>query len=132
MGYAGMNRLGWLGGLVALIGIITLLSGAVQMIWPTFILNIVGGETSAASEHFFGIVGMFMVLFGGLTLHGVCVRSAPALLWASLQKFGAVAAVILGIRHNVFSLVALPVAGFDLVSGVFVILYWWKVSTGQG
>ena len=127
-----MNHPGWLGWLVALIGIITVLTGAAQMIWPALVLDIVGADTGVASRHFFGIVGMFMVLFGGLTLHGVRLRSTPALLWAGLQKFGAVAAVLLGIRHSVFSLVALPVAGFDLVSGVVVILYWRKVSSGRG
>lgn len=124
-----MSRLGWLVGLIA---IITILSGAVQMIWPAFVLDIVGGETTATSKHFFGIVGMFMVLFGGLALHGVRVGSAPALLWAGLQKFGAVAAVVLGIRHGVFSLAALPVGGFDLASGVLIILYWRKVAAGAG
>jgi len=126
-----MSRLGWLGKLVGLIGGITALSGAVQMFWPALVLTFVGAETSAASQHFFGIVGMFMVLFGGLALHGVRAGSGPALLWSGLQKFGAVAAVVLGIRHGVFSLVALPVAGFDLVSGILIILYWWKVSASR-
>lgn len=125
-----MSRVGWLGRLVDFIAIATVLSGAVQMLWPAVVLTVVGGATGAAGEHFFGIVGMFMMLFGGLTLHGVRVASAPALFWSGLQKFGAVAAVVLGIRHNVFSLMALPVAGFDLVSGVLIILYWRKVSVG--
>jgi len=123
-----MNRRGRLGMLVALIAALTVVSGAVQMIWPAFVLNSVGGQTGPASEHFFGIIGMFMVLFGGLALHAVRVGSPPALLWCGLQKFGAVLAVILGIRHSAFSLVALPVAGFDLASALCITLYWWKTS----
>lgn len=126
-----MNDAGWLFRLVAAIGIITILSGAAQMIRPALVLGIVGAEAGPASRHLFGIVGMFMVLFGGLTLHGVRARSAPALLWAGLQKFGAVAAVGLGFLHGVFSLAALPVAGFDLTSGVLIFLCWRKVSTGS-
>jgi hypothetical protein len=130
MGHPPVNDPGGLGRLVAAIGIITILSGAVQMIRPALVLDIVGAEAGPASRHLFGIVGMFMVLFGGLTLHGALARSAPALLWAGLQKFGAVAAVVLGFLHGVFSLAALPVAGFDLVSGVLIFLCWRKVATG--
>jgi hypothetical protein len=126
-----MTRIGWLGKLVALIAIATVLSGVVQMIWPAFVLHLVGGETGAASKHFFGIVGMFMVLFGGLALHGVGVASTPALLWSGLQKFGAAGAVALGVLHSVFSPLALTVASFDLVSGVLIILYLRRVSAGK-
>jgi len=125
-----MKRLGWLGWLVALIAIATALSGAVQVVCPAFVLGIIGSETGAAARHFFGIVGMFMVLFGGLALHGVFAHSSPALLWSGLQKVGAVAAVVLGIRHGVFSLIALAVAGFDLVSAALILLYWKRVARG--
>ena len=131
MGYTVMTRLGWLGWVVCLIAGITILSGAVQMIWPAFVLDVVGAQTGVATEHFFGIVGMFMVLFGGLALHGAVAGSPPALLWAGLQKVGAVAAVVLGIRHSVFSLGALPVAGFDLVSGLLILAYWRKFAAGS-
>jgi hypothetical protein len=122
---------GWLGRLVVLIGIATVLAGAVQMIRPAFVLGIVGADASAASRYFFGIVGMFMVLFGGLALHGVRVKSAPALLWAGLQKFGASAAVALGVVHGIFAPIALGVAGFDLVSGVVIMLYWRYVAAAS-
>lgn len=126
-----MNPLGWLGRIVALIGIVTVLSGAVQMIWPAWVLSMIGGSTSPTSDHFFGIVGMFMVLFGGLTLHGVFVRSAPAILWSGLQKFGAVAAVAIGVLHGLFAPVALAVAAFDLLSGVVMLTYWRRIWTGR-
>jgi hypothetical protein len=126
-----MTRPGWLGWVVGFIGLVTLLSGAVQMACPAFVLGIVGGETGPSSTHFFAIVGMFMALFGGLALHGVFSGSAPALLWSGLQKLGAVAAVALGIRHGVFLPVATPVAVFDLVSAFLVLLYWWRVRAAS-
>jgi hypothetical protein len=49
-------------------------------------------------------------------------------LWAALQKFGASAAVGLGVMHGVFSPVALGVAGFDLLSGILALMYWWMVA----
>ena len=123
-----MSRHGPVGAIVAVIAVLTMLSGAVQMIWPGFVLRLVGAASDATSRHFFGIVGMFMVLFGGLALHGVRASSLPALIWSSLQKAGAVAAVLLGIRHGIFSLAALPVAGFDLVSAAFLAAYSWRVA----
>jgi len=126
-----MTRPGGLGWAVGFIGAVTMLTGAVQMACPAFVLNVVGGETGPASTHFFAIVGMFMALFGGLALHGVFSGSAPALFWSGLQKLGAVAAVALGIRHGVFLPVATPVAVFDLVSGLLILLYWWKVGVAS-
>jgi hypothetical protein len=114
--------------IVEVIAALTIVSGAVQMIWPGAVLVLVGGESTATSRHFFGIVGMFMVLFGGLALHGIVVRSLPALAWSTLQKVGAVAAVVLGIRHEIFSSTALLVAGFDFVSAVFLAAYSWRVG----
>jgi hypothetical protein len=127
-----MNRDGLLGWVVVCIGVVTILSGAVQMAWPGVLLGVLGSETTPASKHFFGIVGMFMVLFGGLAIQGVRERSAPALLWAGLQKFGAVGAVGIGVANGVFSSLALPVAGFDFVSGVLVVLLWRRVSAASG
>jgi hypothetical protein len=126
-----MSR-GWLGALVGFVGLITVVSGIVQAVNPAFILAIVGAEATDTSRHFFGIVGMFMALFGGLTLHALFVQSAPALLWSGLQKFGAVAAVGLGIAHRVFSMVALPVACFDLISGILIVIYWRNVASTRG
>ncbi|MGH8306820.1 MAG: patatin [Gammaproteobacteria bacterium] len=123
-----MKRIGVLGALVGLIAAITILSGVLQMCWPALVLGFVGGQTGATADHFFGIIGMFMVLFGGLMLHGVLADSAPALLWSSLQKFGAVAAVVLGVYHSIFSSMALGVAGFDLLSGLLAIFYWHKIA----
>lgn len=111
---------------LALIAGATVLSGLVQMVRPSFVLHTIGGDITPASSHFFGIVGMFMVLFGGAMLHALlsAVPQPIVVLWASLQKFGAAVAVGLGVGHGIFSALALLVAGFDLLSGVLMYWYW--------
>ncbi|MEP6999453.1 MAG: patatin [bacterium] len=111
------------------ISVITVLSGAGQLIAPGVVLRIVGGEASPTSLHFFAIIGMFMVLFGGLmwqALRAPTPQPIP-LFWAALQKLGAAAAVGIGVRHGLFSMIALLVASFDLFSGVLALWYWSRV-----
>ena len=111
------------------ISVITVLSGAGQLVCPGIVLHIVGGEASPTSLHFFGIIGMFMVLFGGLmwqALRAPTPQPIP-LFWAALQKVGAAAAVGIGVKHGLFSMIALLVASFDLFSGVLALWYWSKV-----
>src|SRR4051812_30035790 len=93
-----MKRKDWLYWLLVLIAASTLLTGGLQAIKPAFILHILSAETTVTSRHFFAIVGMFMVLFGGATLHALLsARHHPVvILWSSLQKFGAAIAVALG------------------------------------
>ncbi|MEO8620651.1 MAG: patatin [bacterium] len=108
------------------ISVITVLSGAGQLVAPGVVLHIVGGEASPTSLHFFAIIGMFMVLFGGLmwqALRAPTPQPVP-LFWAALQKVGAAAAVGIGVRHGLFSMIALLVASFDLFSGVLALWYW--------
>ena len=50
-----------------------------------------------------------------------------AVFWCGLQKFGAAVAVTLGIMRGVFSWLALGVAGFDLLSGVLILIYWYMI-----
>lgn len=108
-----------------LISALTIVSGLVQMLAPSFVLGLIGGEVSPSGNHSFGIVGMFMILFGGLLLQALFAEEPQpiVLLWCGLQKFGAAAAVTLGVMRDVFSWLALGVAGFDLVSGVAILFY---------
>jgi hypothetical protein len=111
---------------VTLIAGITIVSGLAQMVAPGMILRFISGETTPTSLHFFGIIGMFMALFGGALMHALLSvsRQPIVVLWAGLQKFGAVAAVGLGVLKSIFSPLALFVAGFDLLSALLVICYW--------
>ena len=107
------------------IGWATAGTGLLQLLRPGIVLMLVGGDQAPASLHFFGIVGMFMVLFGGALVQGL--RAEPAdrivLFWAGLQKLGASAAVALGVERSLLAPVALAVAGFDLLSGILIFAY---------
>jgi predicted acylesterase/phospholipase RssA len=111
--------------LLACISAATVVSGAVQLIAPGFVLGFLNAESTPASRHFFGIIGMFMVLFGGLLLHALArpKENPAAFVWAGLQKLGACAAVSLGVARGLFSPLALGVAGFDLFSGLLILGY---------
>jgi hypothetical protein len=121
-----MKARNWLYWVLVLIAVVTVVTGFVQYFWPGLVLRLVSSEITATTKHFFGIVGMFMVLFGGLLFHALFSSSRQhiAMLWAGLQKFGAAAAVTLGVMNAVFASVALLVAAFDLVSGVLIVTYW--------
>ena len=113
------------------IAVLTVVSGAVQMVQPSFVLHLVGGPDNPGARHFFGIVGMFMVLFGGLAFQALRAPEAQQALplrWAALQKLGASAAVGLGFLHGLFSSMALFVAGFDLLSALLFLLYLRQLS----
>jgi hypothetical protein len=113
-------------GILVLIAVLTAVSGAVQMLKPDFVLRLVGGPDNPGARHFFGIVGMFMVLFGGLAfqaLRAPAEMQALPLRWAALQKLGASGAVGLGVYKGLFGILALGVAGFDLLSGLLIVLY---------
>jgi hypothetical protein len=117
--------------LVLAIAAITLVTGCVQILWPAPILALLSAEQSAASLHFFGLVGMFMALFGGALLHAL-LGGGPdrvVLLWAGLQKFAAVAGVAIGVLHGIFAALALVVTGFDFVSGVLILAYLGRLGT---
>ena len=120
----------YLGTIITLIAILTIVSGTVQMIWPGFVLKMIGGSLELANQHSFGIVGMFMILFGALTLHGLITHSSPALLWASIQKLGAFIAVALAVHEQLFSTLAMAVALFDLLSFFLMIVFWRKMVDG--
>lgn len=116
------------------ISVATVASGLGQLVMPGLVLDVLSSESTPATRHFFGIVGMFMVLFGGALLHALLGKAPQpvVVLWAGLQKFGAFAAVTLGVLSDLFSALALGVAAFDLVSGVLVLLYWNRVRHAAG
>ena len=115
--------------LLVAIAALTIFSGLVQIIAPGMELRLFSAEATPTSEHFFGIVGMFMVLFGGALLNALLSPADQPMVvfWCSLQKFGASAAVGLGVLHHIFSPLALLVASFDLASGILGIWYWSRI-----
>lgn len=124
-----MKAKDWLYWALVIIGAVTILSGLLQMAAPGVVLTLIGGESTPTSLHFFGIIGMFMALFGGAMLQALLspLHHPVVIFWASLQKFGASIAVGLGVWHLLFSPLALMVAGFDLLSGILGFWYWSRV-----
>ena len=125
-----MKKKDWLFVLLLLIAASTAVTGCVQVIAPGFILRLLSAEVTITSRHFFAIVGMFMVLFGGATLHALLsFKHHPVvILWSSFQKFGASGAVALGVQRGVFSSLAIIVAVIDLLSGVLAFWYWLRIK----
>ena len=110
------------------ISVITIASGLTQVVMPGFVLNVIGAEVTGISKHLFGIVGMFMALFGSLMLHTVYQThtSSTAVFWCAMQKLGAFVAVSIGVYNELFGWMAMGVAIFDLISGV-LFLYYTKI-----
>jgi len=111
--------------IVVIISVLTIVSGLTQMVMPQMVLKIIGAEISDISKHLFGIVGMFMALFGSLMLHTVYQThtSRTAVFWCAMQKLGAFVAVSLGVYNSLFSWTAMGVAIFDLLSGILFLYY---------
>ena len=111
---------------VAAVAAITVVSGLGQLVVPGVVLDVLGAESTPTTRHFFAIVGMFMVIVGGLLLHGLLQPPVPAYvaLWCALQKAGAVAAVSIGVARDLFGGLSLAVAGFDLLSAVLAAVLW--------
>lgn len=112
---------------LALIAIsaITIISGAAQLAAPKFVLDMIAADQSAAAQHHFATVGMFMVVTGAM-LFQTLVRRSPdptVPLWIGVQKLAAAALVGWGYSKGLFPPVALGVAGFDLISGVLAWIY---------
>ncbi|HEY0555371.1 MAG TPA: patatin [Thermoanaerobaculia bacterium] len=127
-----MKRKDWLYWILVLISASTVLSGLVQVVSPGFVLHVVGGATDAAGEHFFRIVGMFMVLFGGMLLQALISDADHplAVLWSAFQKLGAAGAVGIGFSRGFFASTSLLVAGFDLLTGILILVYWRSIRQG--
>ena len=112
-----MKKKDWLYWLLLLIAASTFLTGGIQVVAPGLILHLLSAQTTTTTQHFFAIVGMFMVLFGGATLQALLsFKHHPVVIfWSSLQKFGASIAVGLGVQRGVFSSLALVVAIVDFL-----------------
>jgi hypothetical protein len=115
--------------LIAIAGV-TVLTGAGQVLAPRASLDPLLAEDDATTRHFFGTIGMFMVVVGGWLLDSLLRRpkDRSGLPWAAAQKVGASAAVGLGVKRGIFSPLALLVAGFDGLSGVLALDYWRRLG----
>jgi hypothetical protein len=125
-----MKNRDWLYWTLVIIAGLTIFSGLFQIVAPGIELRLLAAEDTPSSEHLFGTIGMFMVLFGGVFLGALLSPADQSLVvfWGSLQKFGASIAVGLGVMHHVFSPLALLVASFDFGSGILGMWYWVRIK----
>lgn len=109
-----------------LIALITLLSGATQLLAGERVLGLIASSATGAEVHLFGTVGMFMVITGAMFAQSLIQRSdAPATpLWIAVQKFAAAGLVLLAWTKGYFLWPALGVAAFDFLSGILAFLFW--------
>jgi hypothetical protein len=114
--------------IILLISVTTLISGAMQVIAPAFVLNFVGAAIDATTSQIFATIGMFMFLFGAMMIHALYneENNRVAVIWSGLQKLGASVAVFIGILNGVFVPIAAGVALFDLFS---VVLFFYYLKT---
>jgi hypothetical protein len=110
--------------LVVIAGL-TAATGAGQAVRPGTTLRLLTTKDDPTSRHFFGTVGMFMVVVGGGLLSTLVrpVADPVVLFWSAVQKVGASVAVALGVWRRLLSPVALVVAVFDLFSGALILVY---------
>jgi len=65
-------------------------------------------------------------------LHAVySAYPSVAVLWCAFQKIVACAAVLIGIVNDIFAIVALGVALFDLFSGILFLYYFKTLRTRE-
>jgi hypothetical protein len=126
-----VNRTALLARVLMVIAAVTVVTGLAQVVAPGPILGLLWSERSPTTLHFFGIVGMFMVLFGGMMLQALLgpVPQPVVVFWSGLQKAGASVAVGLGVVHAIFSPLAWAVSAFDLFSSVLYLWYWQQIRT---
>jgi len=111
--------------ILLLISVSTLISGAMQVIVPAYVLNFVGAAIDLTSKQLFATIGMFMFLFGGMMIHALYHEedNRVVVIWSAFQKIGASIAVTTGIIKGIFLPVAGLVAAFDFVSGILFFAY---------
>jgi uncharacterized protein YjeT (DUF2065 family) len=112
------------------IAAVTVVSGLTQMVVPAFVLDMIGSDTSAPSQHLFRTVGMFMAITGAMFLQSLLGWSKePAIpLWIGVQKVAAAALVGWGIMRGLFGPLAIGVAAFDLFTGLLAWLFLARLS----
>jgi ABC-type Fe3+-siderophore transport system permease subunit len=111
---------------LAIIAVLTVLTGATQIVAPGPVLALLGADSTATTRYLFAIVGMFMVVVGAVTANALRTRHAPAYVigWAAAQKLGAAVAVALAVAQGLFAPLALAVAAFDLLTAVLAGALW--------
>ena len=121
-------------GLSVAVGALTAVSGLLVLAFPITMLHLLDADTPDPTPFVFGVVGLFMLLFGGL-LVDTARRPEPApvaLFWCFLQKVGAAVAMLAAFVTDVFGWLALLVVVVDAVSALIVYGLWRREALRRG
>ena len=107
----------------------TFLSGLLLVVAQRWILDILSAPTDTSDRLFFGIIGMFMAIVGGMLTQDLLQPTPSRIVvgWSALQKLCASAAMSLAVALSVFSYYGIALAAFDFCSALIAIGYWWRI-----
>jgi len=124
----------WLGkhplrGVLVALGLITALTGVVEIVAPRGLLTVLGASPTPLAAQLFGTVGLFMLVVGALLTQSLIGPhpNREVVFWACVQKLGAVVAVSIAVANELFGPIALLVAAFDLATAGLLALYWTRL-----
>jgi hypothetical protein len=114
---------------LALIAAGTFLSGITLVVAQRFVLDVLSAPTETSDRLFFGIIGMFMAIVGGVLTQTLLapVPSRAVVGWSALQKLCAAGAMSLAVVLGVFSYYGTALAAFDFCSAILASAYWWRL-----
>ncbi len=121
-------------GLSVLVGALTAFFGLLVLAFPKTMLDLLDADKPDPSSYLFGIVGVFILLFGGLLIDAARRANPPpvALFWCVLQKCASVLVLLIALITGVFGALALLVAAFDIAGALVVYGLWRREGTRQG
>ena len=116
--------------ILIVISAVTVITGILQLMFPSALLNLVAASSNPISSHLFGTVGMFMLITGALFLQSLLRHSRENVipLWIGVQKTLAATLLMWAWYSDMFLSIVLLVAGFDAVSGVLCFVFWRRMS----
>lgn len=111
------------------LALLTIVSGAMQLVNPARALAPMGADPSAIGPgglFHFAAIGALLVVFGGLLLHALLSTAphAPVFLWVGAEKFAYAAMAAAGVMAGVYGRQALLVTALDVVAGALCLLQW--------
>ncbi len=108
----------------------TFVSGVLLAVAQRFVLDILSGPTATSDRLFFGIIGMFMAIVGGMLTQTLLQPRPSAVIvgWSALQKLGASVAMSLAVALSVFSDYGIALAAFDFSSALLAVGYLWRIT----
>jgi hypothetical protein len=121
-------------GLSVAVGALTAFFGLLVLAFPITMLHLLDAGPTDPAPYIFGIVGLFMLLFGGLLVDAARRPEPPpvALFWCFLQKVAATVAMLAGFITDVYGWLALLVAVFDGASALIVYGLWRREALRHG